>query len=189
MTLAHLLRTAPPARRRDIADDLVFTIDGILSPEEALALISAADDLGFEPAPITVGPGRFRMAPHIRDNTRVMVDDFGLAAAIWERLRPWVHPEAIGVNERFRVYRYERGQAFRWHLDGSFRRPGEASRHSVLIYLNDDFEGGRTEIEGCGSVEPRTGRALLFDHRIEHQGAPVSAGTKYVLRTDLMFRG
>jgi prolyl 4-hydroxylase len=38
------------------------------------------------------------------------------------------------------------------------------------------------------SVEPRTGRALVFDHGIEHQGAPVVAGVKYVLRTDLMFR-
>lgn len=189
MSLAHLLGCDPPdASYREIVDGYVFAIDGVLSDAEAQALIAAVEAIGFESAPITVGPGQFRHDPTIRDNTRVMVDDLPLAAAIWERLRPWVPTAAIGVNERFRIYRYERGQAFRWHRDGAFGRAGEISRHTVLIYLNHGFGGGGTEMRGGDAVEPHTGRALVFDHRIEHQGAPVTSGVKYVLRTDLMFR-
>jgi hypothetical protein len=30
--------------------------------------------------------------------------------------------------------------------------------------------------------------ALVFEHPVRHQGAPVTAGRKYVLRTDVMYR-
>ncbi|MEQ1701420.1 MAG: hypothetical protein ABMA25_15030, partial [Ilumatobacteraceae bacterium] len=33
---------------------------------------------------------------------------------------------------------------------------------------------------------PKTGMALLFQHRILHEGAVVTSGTKYVLRTDVI---
>ena len=32
------------------------------------------------------------------------------------------------------------------------------------------------------------GMALVFEHYLRHQGAPVSEGSKYVLRSDVMFR-
>ena len=38
------------------------------------------------------------------------------------------------------------------------------------------------------SIEPRTGMALLFQHPIVHEGSEVTAGVKYVVRTDLMYR-
>lgn len=37
-------------------------------------------------------------------------------------------------------------------------------------------------------VAPTAGTALLFRHRVLHEGAPVAAGVKYVLRTDVMYR-
>lgn len=94
----------------------------------------------------------------------------------------------VGLNERFRFYRYDPGQAFRWHTDGWHRRSErERSFHSVLLYLNGGFVGGATEFSPGSPVIPAAGRALLFDHRLMHQGAPVREGRKYVLRTDLMF--
>lgn len=30
--------------------------------------------------------------------------------------------------------------------------------------------------------------ALLFEHRVLHQGAPLLEGVKYVMRTDVMYR-
>jgi hypothetical protein len=36
-------------------------------------------------------------------------------------------------------------------------------------------------------VVPRTGHALIFEHGLRHQGAEVSRGIKYVLRSDVMF--
>jgi len=38
------------------------------------------------------------------------------------------------------------------------------------------------------SVAPETGTALIFEHDIWHEGAPVTKGKKYVLRTDVMYQ-
>ena len=93
-----------------------------------------------------------------------------------------------GLNERLRFYRYTPGQHFRWHLDGAFQRsPRERSRWTFMVYLNDDFDGGGTDFEDGVTVRPVTGAALVFAHGLRHQGAEVTRGTKYVLRSDVMF--
>ena len=37
------------------------------------------------------------------------------------------------------------------------------------------------------SIVPKKGSALFFEHRMLHEGCAVTAGTKYVLRTDAMY--
>ena len=175
-------------------NDLSLTVSELLSIDECQDLIRHSEAGGYEPAPITTMRG-FQMRPDVRSNTRVMYDDPALAARIWQRLRPhvpWAWPPpwiAVGLNERFRIYRYEPGQYFRWHLDGAFQRsPIERSEFTVLVYLNDDFEGGTTDFHDGPSVVPVAGTALIFAHAQLHQGAPPTRGRKYVLRTDIMYR-
>ncbi len=36
-------------------------------------------------------------------------------------------------------------------------------------------------------VAPRTGRVLLFEHKLHHEGAMLNAGVKYAMRSDVMF--
>ena len=55
-----------------------------------------------------------------------------------------------------------------------------------MIYLNDDFEGGATRFMQA-AVKPVKGTALVFAHPLSHQGDPVTAGRKYVVRTDVMY--
>ncbi len=171
---------------------IIQTVDNLLSADQCRALIDESEDLGYEDAPITT-PYGFVMRKDIRDNTRVIVDDPDRAQALWQQLKEHAPPiigdwRAIGLNERFRFYRYDRGQAFRWHFDGAFRRsPNEQSLLTLMFYLNEDFGGGATEFEDHEPVVPRTGSALLFTHAIRHQGAPVISGRKYVLRTDVMY--
>ncbi len=38
------------------------------------------------------------------------------------------------------------------------------------------------------SVIPRTGTALIFNHDTLHEGQPVIKGTKYIIRTEIMYR-
>ena len=38
------------------------------------------------------------------------------------------------------------------------------------------------------AVTPRTGMALLFQHMLLHEGCVVTSGTKYALRSDVMYR-
>lgn len=170
----------------------VLSIADFLSADECRAIILSTEQRGFQPAPITTAAG-FVMAPEVRNNTRVMLDDATLAEQLWRRLRELTELESVGewrpvgLNERLRYYRYSSGQAFRWHRDGAFvRHAGERSLYTFMIYLNEGFGGGATEFEHrC--VTPRTGHALIFEHRLRHQGGEVTRGTKYVLRSDVMF--
>ena len=180
----------------------IGTIPEFLSVAECDEWIRVGESEGFEGAPITTGRGPVMMKD-VRNNHRVMFDDVDRAQNLYRRLSPhlalrfktiW---EPVGVNERLRLYRYDVGQKFDWHLDGSFERPtGERSFFTFMVYLNEGFEGGTTSftIDQSNSssgrmvrVTPKTGMALLFHHPILHRGDPVIAGRKYVLRTDVMY--
>jgi len=173
--------------------DDTFLIQSFMSTAECRRMIAYGESLGFQAAPINTGFG-FAIASDIRNNTRVMFDDSFLAQTLWLRCADMM-PLQIpgrglrrGLNERFRLYRYQPGQAFRWHRDGSFRRdPQTASQMTLLIYLNTDFTGGATRFTDF-SVQPRTGMGLCFAHKLLHEGAAVSEGVKYVLRTDVMYQ-
>jgi predicted 2-oxoglutarate/Fe(II)-dependent dioxygenase YbiX len=182
----------------DLLDDRIRTIPGAFSTEECTRFLRRAEDVGFHAAPITTAVG-FVMAPDVRNNTRVMLDDEPLAAATWERLRASVPARlggfrAVGLNERFRFYRYGPGERFAWHYDGAFQRsPQERSLLTLMIYLDEGCEGGTTDFDlpdrdELLRVVPRRGMVLLFQHRLRHQGAEVRRGVKNVLRTDVMYR-
>src|SRR5215510_11762310 len=107
-----------PEMRKELLterDDL-FVVHDFLSLEECEQYIALAESVGFDDAPITSFSGPV-MRKDIRNNDRVMIDDMSLAVAIWERLQPFI-PERvrfwlpIGLNERFRFYRYDPGQQF-----------------------------------------------------------------------------
>ena len=172
----------------------VFMLLNVLSPEECDLFIRVTEGQGFEAAPITTGRG-FAMIPEVRNNGRVMVDDPLRAAWLWGRV--WRHVDehygsfsAVGLNERFRYYRYAPGEYFKWHGDGAYiRSERERSMYSFLIYLNEDCEGGTTDFRGGLRVKPVRGAALVFEHGLIHQGAEVISGRKYVMRTDVMYRG
>jgi predicted 2-oxoglutarate/Fe(II)-dependent dioxygenase YbiX len=171
----------------------IFTIADFLTAEECGRYIALAEGKGFDDAPINTLFGPV-VEKEIRNNERVIVDDLALANAIWERAKDYVPGvlagfRALGINERFRFYRYDPGQAFRWHRDGYFQREnGERSRLTLMVYLNDDFEGGETLFEEV-VVRPQRGMALCFIHHLLHEGAEVISGRKYVLRTDVMYSG
>ncbi|MDI1451744.1 2OG-Fe(II) oxygenase [Polyangium sp. 6x1] len=179
-------------------DRELFTLSNVLAPTECDDLIRRAEAHGFTDAPITVGPNKFRMAPDIRNNRRVMQDDPPLAAELWPRVAAHVPAQLgayrpVGLNERFRYYRYTPGQQFDWHMDGAFiRTREEQSLLTLIFYLNEDCAGGTTDFRFVADdeirVAPRRGMALVFSHPMYHRGAPVIEGTKYVLRTDVMYR-
>ncbi|WP_241759502.1 2OG-Fe(II) oxygenase [Pyxidicoccus parkwayensis] len=172
----------------------IQTLSSVFSGEECAVMIQRIESLGPAAAPITT-PRGFVMRPDIRNNDRVMFDDLALAADLFARVRHCVPPtlgtwRAVGINERFRCYRYQPGQFFALHRDGAFiRSPQEQSLLTLLIYLNGDCEGGETRFPfEERQVIPASGTALLFEHLLLHEGAEVRAGTKYVLRTDVMYR-
>lgn len=181
-----------------------FTISHVFTVQGCDAMIARAEAIGFAPATVNLAFGA-RVVTGIRNNDRVKFDDTALAADIWQRLEPLI-PKVIDgwiatrMNERFAVYRYEPGQRFHRHQDGTVvTDTGEESRFTVLIYLNNNCVGGETlftEPDHSGSrirfiedsVKPEIGMALLFRHELWHEGAEVLEGRKYVLRTDVIYQ-
>jgi hypothetical protein len=187
-------------RKQSLEKEDVFVLDDFLSPGECDHFIARAEQAGFDEAPITTARGAV-MRKDVRDNHRAMLDDPALAEQLFERARPLLPADLlngrwrlVGFNERWRYYRYDPGEKFAPHYDGSFARSeNEKSQLTFMIYLNEGFTGGQTNFyfqrdEPALSVQPARGRALVFVHWKLHEGAPVLVGRKYVLRTDVMYR-
>lgn len=175
----------------------IFVVRGFLTPQECDDFIVQSEQAGYDEATITTSAG-FVMNKDVRDNYRLILDDLNLAAGLWQRVAPFVPVafspwKAIGLNERFRFYRYDPGQRFAPHYDGCFyRHSRELSQLTFMVYLNDDFTGGETKFYLSNGmlrleVKPERGMALVFAHRQLHEGATVISGRKYVLRSDVMF--
>lgn len=162
-------------------------IDNFLSREECMQLLNAAGD--YHPAPVGEGP----VDEAVRKAERAFVDDPGFAASV---LLPKVRgklPTAKAVNPRLRIIRYEVGGFFAPHYDGKYREGEMESRWTLQVYLADLCEGqggGTRFVRYDGEdvvVQPKMGRALLFDQELLHAGDPVKAGpdVKIVMRTDV----
>jgi hypothetical protein len=185
--------------REDLDGDRVFLLRDFLSPAECAAQIARSEAMEYEPG--TVGG---EVVENARSNERVIFDDPTLAADLFARAAPHLPPliegaRLVGFNERFRFYRYAPGQAFKPHRDGAFHRfdRPEQSHLTFMVYLNEAAAGGETRFfpgleqafrgEPSLAVRPETGAALVFVHRVWHEGAVVREGVKYVLRTDVMY--
>ena len=180
----------------DLNASLVRIVDNVFPESICEEWIARVEDVELDVATITTHRGQI-LNTRIRNNTRLIVDDEDLAQAYWKLIKPHVDETifgwtAHGLNERFRLYRYDPGQYFAPHYDGSFvRNDQEHSLLTVLLYLNGNFTGGGTnmlDFPDNPPIEPQTGRMLLFQHHLLHEGQQVTSGTKYVLRTDVMFQ-
>ena len=182
----------------------VTTLTNVLSKRECQQLIVRGEEMVFREASVKTNKGQ-KMMKSIRNNERVMFTDVKLADNLFSRMDDHLEhltkdgKQPIMLNDYFRIYKYNPGQRFNQHKDGSEDIDNMKSWVSVLFYLNDDFTGGttsfnhyvrkngKTNCECFLSLKPDTGSSLLFWHNIFHKGDEVIDGIKYVLRTDLLY--
>jgi len=179
--------------KRELLDgEQIFVIRDFLSPDECEQLIQRSEALGYET--FTIDGEVFA---DYRNNARLIVDDPVLAKTFWPRAAEHLPhiiegQPASGFNPRFRFYRYTGSEAFAPHHDGSVRLGDQTSKLTFMVYLTDVPKGGETrfyddDVKLKLSVQPERGKALVFNHIILHEGVAVEAGSKYVLRTDVMY--
>ncbi|MEQ8458731.1 MAG: 2OG-Fe(II) oxygenase [Sandaracinaceae bacterium] len=178
------MSTSVPMRFEDTP--LLWTAAGIYSESECARI---CEDIA------AASPSLATNNPMYRNQDRVMRDDPETTADLFGRLRAHL-PERIGeltlvgLNERLRYYRYREGQRFEPHMDHWYQ-PSETriTLLTVLVYFNDDFEGGETRFmeQVEQTVVPAPGLAAIFQHKIRHEGCEVRRGTKYALRTDALY--
>jgi hypothetical protein len=182
--------------RRDIdAVPGCFQLLDVLSVDECARLVALTESLGYlEDAAVSLP----RSVRHNHNATWV-ADDV-TTDIIWQRCRALFSnaddfhgKQALGINSRFRFYRYAKGDYFSAHSDGSW--PGSRvidgelianafddrwSQLTLLLFLSEDYVGGATQfyvdardgsrparrLEDARVVDLRTplGAALCFAH-------------------------
>lgn len=192
------LADAPPVRvtRRDIATvPGAFQLLNVLTADECARLLALAETIGYlEDAAVSL-PRAIR-----HNDSATWVADDATVDILWRRCESLFRHDddfggkrAVGLNARFRFYRYGVGDYFAAHTDGSW--PGSRivdgelldnawadrwSQLSYLLFLSEDFDGGATRfyidssnparparaVEGALTVDVRTplGGALCFPH-------------------------
>jgi hypothetical protein len=93
--------------------------------------------------------------------------------------------EDVYNPENFQLLKYEVGQYFHSHYDSY---PAVNRSISVLIYLNDDYEGGEIEFVNFDiKIKPKAGTLIMFpsNYPYRHIAHPVISGTKYAVSTFL----
>lgn len=185
----------------DFTVQFLWMVDAVLTREECARLIAEYEPGTWFPATINAAGGRV-VETHVRSSSTAIVKDAELAKDLYARIYPHLpstmedklgrvprHVQPAGLYLPLRIYRYEPGQHFGLHHDQSYQHvDGRRSLLTFMVYLNEGFEGGTTTFpEQKQVVVPRTGMALLFQHMLLHSGERVVSGTKYVLRSDILF--
>lgn len=124
--------------------------------------------------------------------------DAALADRIHTRLLaldPTAKDRYLRANNVVMAGHYEVGDSFSLHTDTGLyydKERKEKSRWTLLIYLNDDFEGGETVFYHTDTwaethrIRPHTGMALLFDIDLWHSGQPLLRGQKFWIGCEII---
>jgi predicted 2-oxoglutarate/Fe(II)-dependent dioxygenase YbiX len=185
----------------DFTVPLVQRVPDVWSAEQCAALVARVEDQPWMLATVNGARGRV-VQERLRNNDVCVLGDAALADDFFASVRPhlpaamhadWdgkrARVELAGLFLPLRVYRYVPGQHFGLHEDQSYARGDARSLLTLLLYLDDDCDGGETDFPQQDiRVAPRRGDALWFQHRVLHAGRPVTRGVKHVLRGDVLYR-
>ncbi len=172
----------------------IYEISSLLTSEECDVMVEVSELKGFRAADVQINNSR-KLLTSVRNNERVDYYSDEFAMSLWGRLNilqlPMFNNQvAIGLSPYFRFYKYQEGQKFNMHKDGRQSIGLHKTPFTLLIYLNQNYTGGSTLFRQ-DSLEflPSKGNAVLFEHHLWHQGCIIESGVKYVLRTDVIYRG
>ena len=192
-------RMCPPARVLS-ADPAISAVEGFLAPDVCDWIIARAGE-HTAPAKVIGAGANAPVKDQIRTNSTAelgLVHTDLVVLLIRHRLSA-LCGAPVTAMEVPQVLHYQVGQEFRLHEDylrpdGAYRAQDLASHgqriKTLLIYLNDGFDGGETDFPTVGlRFKGAKGEALMFsnvltdgspDRRMRHAGLPPSAGEKWL---------
>lgn len=216
--------------------DQIFTLDNAISTNKCKSIIDMASSKGWNnSSPSGGGHGRTGKED-ARTNKFCVFHDEELSECLFDTVKSSLPSDLtfLGQNvyfnsvtkgsewtpkfvyDKFRVYKYEVGDCFPEHIDYKVKRTVFRDGHeyiqqsflTILVYLNEDFEGGQTGYwpdhngihcrflraeEKLGrkkghqiTITPKIGMMVVQDQNILHEGLPALKGIKYILRTDII---
>ncbi|AYV83792.1 MAG: hypothetical protein Hyperionvirus11_65 [Hyperionvirus sp.] len=172
-----------------VLTDYVITIDNFLTDSECTRYIDLIDS--------TRNAKKFTTASDFKN--AVYIDQV-TSDLLYHRLKQFISANdqlnIITNNNLIAFGCYQPGQEFGIHTDTGLYYNNEkqlATTYTLLIYLNDNFNGGLTTFydsaltEIC-SIIPKRGRALLFDIDLAHKGNKVQDNSKYWIGIEIIGR-
>ena len=137
-----------PVERTDVPGvPGAFVLSNVLTDDEADSIAALSEAMGYtEDAPVSLGR-------RIRHNENcVIIADSTLWQPIWSRVRQHMPPTVehpagtcrspVGLNQRWRLYKYASDDIFRMHTDGSWPGSGLDAKGSLVrdIYVRPHSE-------------------------------------------------
>jgi len=174
----------------------VGIVEGFLSPQECSDLVRTADGMvghrftaEDKDGNRILDPNRATEWVDFRHTQQQVLDDI-VYRALDEHIIPGTG-QSIEWYEQPEVLRYGPGDFYRHHADAyhlvpkqhAWRRAVDRDT-SLLIYLNDEFEGGDLNFKRLFyTLRPKAGMLVWFpsDVRYEHMAKPVVSGRRYSL--------
>jgi Rps23 Pro-64 3,4-dihydroxylase Tpa1-like proline 4-hydroxylase len=188
---------------------IAFTIENFLSEKECNEILELIKFKKFQKA--TIGDNKKSVETDTRNNSRTFIEDHKFSEKLWNKFKSIeIIPKTMtngvfklsGLYKHTLFYKYNEGEYFKEHFDGDRKDLNKKSFFTVLIYLNEDFEGGETtfihhkrimkknklkEELVLTPIKPKKGQLLVFRHNILHEGSILKSGEKIVLRSDIMY--
>ena len=197
----------------------VFTIPNFLSKQECNQLLEQAKTEGLKPSTLQSGTrarqqrdksSRSSSNTWLPRYTSEVVETIYRRAAhllqideslLQKKANDILHAHEHSLAESLQVVRYKESEEYTAHHD--FVYPPTFHRHqptrfaTVLLYLNDDFEGGESVFPRAANarfhegitIKPRRGTAVLFynmlpdgnmDDLSQHSSQPIERGEKWL---------
>jgi prolyl 4-hydroxylase len=172
------------------ADPRITRLPGFLTPGECAHVAATAAEL-LEPAAVLDPLTGQRLLNAVRTSDSGAIGPLRetlVVRAINQRIAAATGTQ-VDQGEPLTVLRYAPGQQYRLHHDAIAGASNQRIR-TVLVYLNQGFDGGETVFPELSlSVGPTAGDALVFDNlrsdgapdpRMRHAGLPVRTGVKWL---------
>jgi prolyl 4-hydroxylase len=157
-----------------------------LTYEECERIIEVASDQ-FERSMITTD-GKQHVVSNYRTSYSAFLHDIDplFKSQILNKGKSLLSRRQYTEFENIQCVSYTAGQEFRAHFDSG---TDLQRRYTILVYLNDEFEGGGTHFPMLGlTIKPERGKAVLFQNLDDaghvdiysfHAGLPVGYGKKF----------
>lgn len=127
---------------------------------------------------------------------RLRVSNIELSKVIESKLQEKYNISDVYLGDKWFPTKYIKNGGLCIHSDGSAYDENETSLYTLIIYLNDNYSGGRTvfvndydddEIvtEKSIYITPKKGKLLILRQNVLHYAEKVENGIKYILRGDI----
>jgi len=185
--------------RRHLENPLIAEYDNWLTHDEIKAILKLRKQLDWYPgnsADHVTLTSSYRPEIRLAENHKVGVNDRSCLTSLGKKVAKFFSLPSEKYIEPTLLVRYSVGGHFvnhtdRWQEINSLGITTDRQA-TFMVYLNADYEGGRTYFQNANiTIEPTPGKALLFTYGDDfkrkhhpnsyHAGLPVTAGTKYIL--------